>query len=100
MRLQDDILARYGVDKVLHFLVGALITALASVAGLLYFKAAGMIAGALFSIPAVLVLSYYKEKRLDDRYDALDIKAAMYGSGAVAVLVVFMFGVYAVMHDL
>lgn len=38
MKLQDDILAKYGADKALHFLVGALIVALASVAGLLFFR--------------------------------------------------------------
>lgn len=100
MKLQDDILARYGVDKALHFLAGALIVALASVAGLLFFRGTGLIVGALTAILVTFILSYYKEKRLDERYDVLDIKAAMLGAGLTFILVMFMFFLYAVINGL
>lgn len=100
MKLQDDILARYGVDKALHFLAGALIVALASVAGLLFFRGTGLIVGALAAILVTFILSYYKEKRLDERYDVLDIKAAMLGAGLTFILVMLMFFLYAVINGL
>lgn len=100
MKLQDDILTRYGVDKALHFLVGALIVALASVAGLLFFRGTGLIVGALAAILVTFILSYYKEKRLDERYDVLDIKAAMLGAGLTFILVMLMFFLYAVINGL
>lgn len=100
MKLQDDILARYGADKALHFLAGALIVALASVAGLLFFRGTGLIVGALTAILVTFILSYYKEKRLDERYDVLDIKAAMLGAGLTFILVMLMFFLYAVINGL
>jgi hypothetical protein len=100
MKLQDDILARYGVDKALHFLAGALIVALASVAGLLFFRGTGLIVGALTAILVTFILSYYKEKRMDERYDVLDIKAAMLGAGLTFILVMLMFFLYAVINGL
>jgi len=91
---------KYGADKALHFLAGALIVALASVAGLLFFRGTGLIVGALTAILVTFILSYYKEKRLDEKYDVLDIKAAMLGAGLTFILVMLMFFLYAVINGL
>lgn len=91
---------KYGADKALHFIAGALIVALASVAGLLFFRGTGLIVGALTAILVTFILSYYKEKRLDERYDVLDIKAAMLGAGLTFILVMLMFFLYAVINGL
>lgn len=61
---------------------------------------ARLIVGALTAILVTFILSYYKEKRLDERYDVLDIKAAMLGAGLTFILVMFMFFLYAVINGL
>lgn len=70
------------------------------VAGLLFFRGTGLIVGALTAILVTFILSYYKEKRLDERYDVLDIKAAMLGAGLMFILVMLMFFLYAVINGL
>lgn len=79
MKIVDKIISKIGVDKVLHFLVGALVTALASMKGESYMYAAAM---------SVLVLSVGKEG-LDETYDIWDIIAGCLGCG---VSVFFYYG--------
>lgn len=69
MKIVDKILSKIGVDKVLHFLVGALATALASMKGESYMYATAII---------VLVLSIGKEG-LDEKFDIKDIIAGCIG---------------------
>lgn len=96
MKILNSIIERYGIDKMLHFLVGALITAMASIFGLLFFGFVGFMACGLISILLVFVLSYIKERKLDDFYDPADIKAAMLGTGVVFIVNILMFGINAI----
>lgn len=72
----DKFLAKIGIDKALHFLVGALITAYGSMLGVHYVWA---------SIPFVVFLSFYKEF-MDKEFDIKDIIAGVLGSVTSAVV--------------
>ena len=62
---------KYGIDKVLHFLVGAFITLLVSPMGI----------WAMLTMSALLmVVSYVKEKYMDSEFTKNDIKFTLYGS--------------------
>jgi hypothetical protein len=74
----NKILKKIGTDKALHFLVGALITAYASMLGVHYVWA---------SIPFVVFLSFYKEF-MDKDFDIKDIIAGVLGS--VTSVVVYL----------
>lgn len=70
MSFINKIVNKIGEDKVLHFLVGALITALQSPIGWI-----GVLIGAVL----VLGLSVLKEYTLDEKPDIWDIVAAACG---------------------
>ena len=95
MKFVNDIIKEYGVDKMLHFLVGALMVAMASITGIVFFNFTGFLVATFIMIPVVYVLSYVKE-RLDDGFDILDIKATMLGVGAVVIANVLLFGLNAI----
>lgn len=99
MKAVNDIIEKYGVDKVLHFLVGALMVAMASIFGLVFFGFTGFLVATFGMIPVVYVVSYIKEK-LDSKFDVLDIKAAMLGVGVVTIVNGLMFVIYAIIHDM
>lgn len=62
---------KYGIDKVLHFLVGAFITSLASPMGI----------WAMLTMSVLLmIVSYVKEKYMDSEFTKNDIKFTLYGS--------------------
>lgn len=69
MKIVDKIIGKVGVDKVLHFLVGALATALASMEGESHMYATALV---------VLALSIGKEG-LDEKFDIWDIIAGCIG---------------------
>lgn len=69
MKIVDKLLSKIGVDKLLHFLVGALATALASMKGESHMYATAIV---------VLVLSIGKEG-LDEKFDIWDIIAGCIG---------------------
>lgn len=77
MKIVDKLLSKIGVDKLLHFLVGALATALASM-----ISESNMYATAI----VVIVLSIGKEG-LDEKFDLWDIIAGCVG--CVMSIVVF-----------
>lgn len=77
MKIVDKILSKIGVDKLLHFLVGALATALASMTGESHMYATAIV---------VTVLSIGKEG-LDEKFDTWDIIAGCVG--CVMSIVVF-----------
>ena len=77
MKWVDDILDKYGTDKVLHFLGGFAITSACALFGLF---SAGI------GVVTTAVLSWVKEQYLDDEFDANDIIAALMGSGVAVVL--------------
>lgn len=66
MEIVDKIIKKVGWDKMLHYLVGALLTSWASLFGLW---------AMIFSILFVVAISYLKEK-LDDTFCKEDIIAA------------------------
>ena len=72
MSLQSNILNKIGTDKVLHFLVGALVTSMVSPIGWTAVTIAFFV---------VLFLSLVKELMLDAKKDWLDVLAGGIGSG-------------------
>lgn len=80
MKLQDRLIDKYGIDKVLHFICGALIVELVTMCGVLYADFEGCFIGSLIGMVVVYLISIIKEKWLDDYYDQLDIEYAMMGS--------------------
>lgn len=81
MELVDNIIKKYGSDKVIHFVCGGWITSVFSLFGLW-----STIIGVLFTF----IISFVKEKYLDDFFDKKDIIAAMVGSG-ISVLIYVLF---------
>lgn len=82
MKVLDDFIAKFGHDKVMHFLGGGLICALISFvailqeSSLLWWQQIGSVTiGATF----VLILSIIKEILFDDKPDWWDIGAAVFG---------------------
>ena len=84
MELTDWIVNKYGSDKVLHFLGGALIVSILS-----YFGWMGVIVGTIIT----LVLSIIKEKYLDTMYDKVDIYGAMMG----CTMSIIIYGLFSVL---
>ena len=62
---------KYGIDKVLHFLVAAFLTSLVSPMGF---------AAMLTMFVLLMIVSYIKEKYMDAEFTKDDIKFALYGS--------------------
>ena len=82
-KITDWFVEKMGVDKALHFLGGAWITALCSAFGWY-----GIIAGIFITF----VLSFVKEQWLDSEFDKVDIQAAMIGSAVSAVCYGILWG--------
>lgn len=80
MKRLNDFIEKVGIDKVLHFICGALIVELSAMCGVLYADFEGCFIGSLIGLLVVYLLSIVKEKLLDDYYDQLDIDYAMMGS--------------------
>lgn len=79
MKIVDKFLAKVGTDKVLHFLVGALFVAWASMLGVEYTW------GALVLLPIICI---FKEA-IDDTASFKDISAGILG-GVASVVVYWM----------
>lgn len=95
MKAINEIIEKYGVDKMLHFFVGAFLVSMASVFGIVFFGYTGFLVATFGMVPVVYAISYVKE-RLDDGFDILDIKATMLGVGAVVIANVLLFGFNAI----
>ena len=72
MKLVNNIIEKFGIDKVLHFLGGAWIVSMFSPIGWV---------GIIIGIVAMLALSFVKEIFLDEIFDIKDIFAACLGGG-------------------
>lgn len=77
MKIVNKLLSKIGTDKALHFLVGALVTAYASMVNDVYMWVTALL---------VVIASLCKEG-LDDKYDTKDIIAGCIG--CVVSIVVF-----------
>lgn len=84
MKLADNIINRIGSDKLLHFAIGGWFTCLCSLFGII-----PMIIGVIL----ITVLSFIKEKLLDNDFDMKDIYATLIGSAiSIAIyLLSFLF---------
>lgn len=82
MKVINNIIAKFGEDKVMHFMGGGWITSLFSPFGWI---------GILIGVILTLVLSIIKEKFLDEFFDKKDIYAAMIGSGISVIITVIFY---------
>lgn len=77
MKLINNVIEKFGTDKVLHFLGGGWITSIFSPFGWV---------GIIIGIVITIILSFIKEKFLDSFFDWKDICAASIGSGVSVVI--------------
>lgn len=77
MKLTDKIVEKVGTDKLLHFLVSALVVSLAGHFGDI---------SATIAYVLMFILGITKEQKLDDQVDYWDLGYAMIG-GAISLLV-------------
>ena len=77
MKFIDDLIKKFGDDKVEHYLGGGWIVALATPFGW-----CGVIVSSIFT----LAISLFKEQYLDDKFDVWDIVAAMAGAATSAAI--------------
>ena len=83
---------RIGMDKIAHFGIGGIIGATIAIVITLARGDYGWVAGAypFISHVVVFILSFIKEKFMDDEYNWLDILASVLGS--IAVHMAFIIG--------
>ena len=83
---------RIGMDKIAHFGIGGIIGAAIAIVITLARGDYGWVAGAypFISHVIVFILSFIKEKFMDDEYNWLDILASVLGS--IAVHMAFIIG--------
>ena len=83
---------RIGMDKIAHFGIGGIIGATIAIVITLVRGDYGWVAGAypFISHAVVFILSFIKEKFMDDEYNWLDILASVLGS--IAVHMAFIIG--------
>lgn len=79
MKKLNNLINKLGIDKVLHYLVGALAIALAQPYG-------WIIMGIVFIV--FLILSIYKEYKLDNEADLVDI--IFYIGGGITSAVIYL----------
>ena len=83
---------KVGMDKIAHFGIGGIIGATIAIVITLARGDYGWVAGAypFISHAIVFILSFIKEKFMDDEYNWLDILASVLGS--IAVHIAFILG--------
>ena len=83
---------RIGMDKIAHFGIGGIIGASIAIIVTLAIGDYGWVAGAypFISHAIVFILSFIKEKFMDEEYNWLDILASVLGS--IAVHIAFIIG--------
>lgn len=79
MKKLNNLINKLGIDKVLHYLVGALAIALAQPYG-------WIIMGIVFIV--FLILSIYKEYKLDNEVDLIDV--IFYIGGGITSAVIYL----------
>lgn len=100
MKLTTNLIDRYGADKVIHFLVGSVVTSLMGLTGVILFGYPGLFIGlfiGLFcAIPFTYIISIYKEKKLDDSPDLGDVRFAMLGVSFILIFSILIYGLAAI----
>jgi len=96
MKLTNNIINKYGADKVIHFLVGSVITSLIALTGIIFFKDIGLFIGLFCAIPFTYIISLYKEKKLDDLPDLGDVRFAMLGVSFILIFSILIYGLAAI----
>lgn len=89
----NELIAKIGVDKLLHFSIGGLITALLTIIVVLQegYVDASIIAFPFIGLIPVAILSWFKEEVIDDDFSWMDILASVLG--AVPVFIATALGV-------
>lgn len=86
----------FQLDKVAHFGLGGMITACMALVSILQedLSTSGILLCPIIGHVCVFILSFLKERIVDDRFDWVDILAAMVGSAVshVAVVIGVVFG--------
>lgn len=81
MKLVDNILTKFGVDKVLHFLVGAVVTAIGAMIDEV----------AMFVFAVLLFIASVAKEGIDNTFDFKDVIFSLYGG-------VTIIGLYYLIH--
>lgn len=89
----NELITKIGVDKLLHFSIGGLITALLTIIVVLQedYVDASIIAFPFIGLIPVAILSWFKEAVIDDDFSWMDILASVLG--AVPVFIATALGV-------
>lgn len=87
MKLTDNLISKYGADKLLHFVVPAWIVAEVKPYGIL---------SMLSVIVLMIILSFIKERKYDAEPDYGDVKASIYGM----CLSVLLYGLNVIINNL
>lgn len=89
----NELITKIGVDKLLHFSIGGLITALLTIIVVLQedYVDASIIAFPFIGLIPVAMLSWFKEAVIDDDFSWMDILASVLG--AVPVFIATALGV-------
>lgn len=89
----NELITKIGVDKLLHFSIGGLITALLTIIVVLQedYVDASIIAFPFIGLIPVAILSWFKEEVIDDDFSWMDILASVLG--AVPVFIATALGV-------
>lgn len=89
----NELITKIGVDKLLHFSIGGLITALLTIIVVLQegYVDASIIAFPFIGLIPVAILSWFKEEVIDDDFSWMDILASILG--AVPVFIATALGV-------
>ena len=89
----NQLITKIGVDKLLHFSIGGLITALLTIIVVLQegYVDASIIAFPFIGLIPVAILSWFKEEVIDDDFSWMDILASVLG--AVPVFIATALGV-------
>ena len=77
MKIADNIINKYGSDKIIHFFGGGWIVSMFTLLGWL---------GVILGVIIMLILSFVKELFLDDFFDKGDIIASCLGSAISSIV--------------
>lgn len=91
MKTSNDLIKKFGVDKIIHGLVGMVILALCVLLCLFLFGSSliSIVSGIVVGLVSTYFLARWKEQK-DDVFDKKDIKATMRGAYLETVIVLMI----------